>query len=1380
MDQPSLLRPQLEGRLLPRFFLDQGLAATGEWAALSSSAVADFRCHVQRLVQAMMAHAGPNEAETRTGIIHPVFEALGWTMLPEQRAARQSDVADALLYPSAAACDLAKRHPQGSAGRYRSASVVSEHKAWRVPLDRAGDSGTPVGQMRRYLRAAAERTDGALQWGILTNGRVWQLHYGGPGTAGGHYVEADLTAILEPEGDAALRGFLLLFGPGAHALDAAGDSFLVRALGESRRYQTRITQTLSGRVFDTVFPALVAAIAAGDPKAAPDDAAWRTEAREAALILLYRCLFVLYAEDRGLLPVRDRRYADVALRALREDAEKATRGDLVISSRGSVWWQRLRDLFQAIDKGDRDLALPPYNGGLFKDTPLLERVTLTNRALADLIGALSFDEGGLVPQWINYHDLSVQHLGTIYEKLLEQNVIALPDGSVALRPSAFARKTSGSYYTPEELVALVLRRTVEPLLEEKRAAFRDLAAALRSDKRPVPERLRLLAAEDPASAFLTLRICDPAMGSGHFLVSLVDHLAEATQRAMADAAAEVVWGDYTSPLAARITAMRDGIRDRARWGGWAVDEARLDDESLIRRIILKRCVFGVDLNPMAVELAKLSLWLHSFTVGAPLSFLDHHLRCGDSLFGEFVRPVLDELRDRYGLVPPGDVLSQATMAAGAMASIETLSDSDIKEVDQSRTFFETMKDSTRRLHRFLDLWQSDRWVDPGDLVNRVARGNALSGAYGDPVLLANREIEAREPSRDAPAIPVRRGKPIPAAEAFRAARQFLGSAGALALERRFLHWELAFPNVWSDWHTTAPKGGFDAVIGNPPWDRMKLQEVEWFAARVPAIARATRANDRKKGIERLRKAGDPIVAEYDRAAWSAEAAARVARDGGAYPLLGGGDVNLYSLFVERALRLVQPSGMVGLLVPSGIAADKGAAGFFGAMSTQGRLAAFLDFENRRTKRGLDPFFPDVDSRFKFGVLALGGAARRFAKTAFAFFQQDAVEAERGAFGLSPRAIACLNPNTRTAPVFRTRRDAALALRVHRRLPVLVKHGPPRGAVWPLRYLRMLDMTNDSDKFVTAAELERRGAYRARGGGGWMRGEKRWVPLYEGKMVQAFDHRAASVIVNSDNLHRPAQPEPTTALQHTDPTWLPEPQFWVERGLVEMPKGLDWAIGFKDITSPTNMRTMIAAAVPYAGTSNKLPLLLPHIPTPARPQTSGSLADWERRRARAIRLYRVWAPILLANLNAFALDYFVRQKLHGNTLNLYIIEQLPVVPRASLSRRLGAQRADRMIRDLVLRLTYAAHDMAPFAQDQGYAGPPFRWDEEERLRLRARLDAVFFLLYGIDRDAAAHVLGTFPIVREQEVERYGRFRSRDLILGYMAAFAAGDTIAEIDA
>ena len=317
----------------------------------------------------------------------------------------------------------------------------------------------------------------------------------------------------------------------------------------------------------------------------------------------------------------------------------------------------------------------------------------------------------------------------------------------------------------------------------------------------------------------------------------------------------------------------------------------------------------------------------------------------------------------------------------------------------------------------------------------------FGGAYGNPVEIA------RGAALDAArleATPLRRrGQRIDPAEAQNAAARFVADARALASERRFLHWEAAFPGVWSNWESTQPVGGFDAVIGNPPWDRMKLQEVEWFAARVPEIAHAQRAADRKRMVKSLQDRGDPIAADYKRAAWIAETAARVARGCGAYPLLSGGDVNIYSLFVERATRLLRRDGIVGLLVPSGIAADLGAARFFRTISTTGRLATLLDFENRRTRFGLEPFFPDVDSRFKFCTLMAGGPERSFVSADCAFFRQDAPEAEATAFPISPADFSAVNPNTGTAPVFRSPRDAEITLGIYRACRSWSIAGPTR-------------------------------------------------------------------------------------------------------------------------------------------------------------------------------------------------------------------------------------------------------------------------------------------------------------------------------------------------
>ena len=469
-----------------------------------------------------------------------------------------------------------------------------------------------------------------------------------------------------------------------------------------------------------------------------------------------------------------------------------------------------------------------------------------------------------------------------------------------------------------------------------------------------------------------------------------------------------------------------------------------------------------------------------------------------------------------------------------------------------------------------------------------------------------------------------------------------------------------------------------------------------------------------------------------------------------YPLLGGGDINLYSLFVERAMSLVKPDGFVGLLTPSGICADKTRARFFKSVSTAGQVSSLLDFENKKI------FFKDVHASFKFCVLVFGGAERRFDETECAFFLHDAQTiADRDrSFPLTPLDFARVNPNTGTAPVFRTRRDAEITRRIYERHPVLVdRSGSEERRTWPVRYVRMLDMTNDSNLFRTAAELSAAGYYPVQGNR-WKRGDELCLPLYEGKMVQLFDHRAASVVVNPKNLNRPAQPRDATLDEHANPNWLPKPQFWVGTDHFEWPEELGWVVGFKDVTAPTNVRTMIAALVSAQAFGNTFPILMPHM--------------------AKVGFYKENAWLLAACLNSLALDFAARQKVQGQHLNWFIVEQLPVIAPGDYDREFGDTTARDLVRDHVLRLTYTAHDMAPFAKDLGYDGPPFIWDEEERRHLRARLDALYFHLYGLSREDAEYVLGTFPIVRKEDEAAFGSYRTRDLILAYMNALAAGDT------
>jgi hypothetical protein len=306
---------------------------------------------------------------------------------------------------------------------------------------------------------------------------------------------------------------------------------------------------------------------------------------------------------------------------------------------------------------------------------------------------------------------------------------------------------------------------------------------------------------------------------------------------------------------------------------------------------------------------------------------------------------------------------------------------------------------------------------------------------------------------------------------------------------------------------------------------------------------------------------------------------------------------------------------------------------------------------------------------------------------------------------------------------------------------------------------MFHMTNDSGLFKTTDELAAEGAYPVTGHR-WRHGKQMYLPLYEGKMIDIFDHRAASIRINSANIQHAAIASPTTLDQHTSTSYHPSPQFWVDAAHVHIAGDVTWSIAFRDVTNVNNWRTTIAALVPFAGFGNTAPLLVPASTEPA-----SDIAD--------VEAYKLAACVIVANLNSFIYDYIARQKIQNWHLNWYIMEQLPVIAPATVARAPHGRKLQATILRDVLHLTYTCEDMAPFARDMGYDGPPFRWDEEDRRHRRARLDAIYFHLYGIGRDDAAYILDTFPIVRREYEEKFVRYLTKDLILAYMNAVAAGD-------
>ena len=348
---------------------------------------------------------------------------------------------------------------------------------------------------------------------------------------------------------------------------------------------------------------------------------------------------------------------------------------------------------------------------------------------------------------------------------------------------------------------------------------------------------------------------------------------------------------------------------------------------------------------------------------------------------------------------------------------------------------------------------------------------------------------------------------------------------------------------------TGDNPGFDAIVSNPPWDRIKLQEVEWWAARDEAVAKARTAADRKRVVARRRAQNDPIVTQFDAAAEQAAQLSTLVRKGGDYPLLGKGDINLYSLFFERSLSLVKPDGVVGLLTPSGIYADHTAADFFRSISTTGRLGGIYDFENRRSSNAearTAKWFADVHPQFKFCALIAGGGKRQFVDARCGFYlhaQADLKDDDR-VFPLAPEDFASINPNTGTAPILRSRRDAEIISRIYCNHPVLVDRsdGDER-KLWPVRYHRMFDMANDSELFETGEALEAVGAYRI-AGNRYKRGDETWAPLYQGRMIHHFDHRANSVGYNPASEHNPYVSEPVTDEEKANPGYFPRTQYWV--------------------------------------------------------------------------------------------------------------------------------------------------------------------------------------------------------------------------------------------
>ena len=1003
------------------------------------------------------------------------------------------------------------------------------------PLDAAaerfGETNPDTGKTRRrspfMLAQEALNASDASLWAIVSNGLTLRILRDNASLTRPAYIEVDLEALFTEELLADFSAFWLL----AHASRfgtaetpptdcpwerwrAAGQQAGVTVRGKLR-YQ--VAEAL--RALGTGFLSHPANSALRAALQSTQDGYDRQTFFEELLRLVYRLIFLATVEDRRDRGTGERlvfapnasdeakaRYlSGYSLTWLRERAVRRSQHD-----RHADLWQALSITFGALASGQPALGLPPL-GGLFDadQCPRLDAAQLDNRHLLAAVFQLGWfrADGGL--SRVNYRDMGPEELGSVYESLLE----LVPDlqglASPATARLAFVgddesdastkgntRKLTGSYYTPDSLVQELIKSALEPVI----------AQTVKANP------------EQPVQALLALTVCDPACGSGHFLLSAARRLAD--EVALHRAAAEREGGAPTP------SDYRHALRD-----------------------VVGRCIFGVDKNPMAIQLAKTALWLEAYSPDRPLSFVDHHLRVGDALLGVLDPKVLEDgipdeaytalsgddkavasaLKKQnkadlksWRQIAGGDLLTQAGLAA-QVVSVETLDDDTPEHLAAKRKAWAAAEDVAQRstfarlADTYVAAFLAPKLARAGDTVPLsgylwgVLSGQAQNGGQGTAVERV---------------------------------------AHALCRQHSVFHWWLAFPQV-------AARGGFSVMLGNPPWERIKLQEEEFFATRSPLVAMAKNKAERAQRIEWLRegvllhrvnpdleraegltppnRAEMGLYASFIAARRGAEAASLFAHDSRRYPLTGVGDVNTYALFAETFLQATAQEGRGGFIVPSGLGTDDSTKHYFSGVVSSRRLVSFYGFDNERR------IFPAVHPDTPFTLVTLGQSDKPTQLVHYAL-SVEAVYDERRRFTLAPGEFALINPNTRTCPVFRSERDAELTKKLYRAAPVLIREAvtddegtvlQPEVNPWGISFQRMLDMSNDSGLFADAPAAA---------------GQPPRLPLYEAKMIHQFDHRWATYVDAAPSEGRTAGEVETADVsqaQKANPAFAVRPRYWVD-------------------------------------------------------------------------------------------------------------------------------------------------------------------------------------------------------------------------------------------
>lgn len=1210
--------------------------------------------------------------------IKPLFAALGYRFLP-QAPPRTID-----------------GHVRKATYWYHHTPIHAVSADWDLDDSPGHRQLSPHG----LVQLLVNREDDA-RWGIATNGLRLRLLRDNASLTKQAYVEFDVEAIFTGGDEAGFTSLFLFVHASRFEADRLEDQWIERWFQEGQKIGVRALDRIQSGIKDAILQLgrgfLKYPSSANDElrKALADGTLTAQQYYQYLLRLVYRLVFLFVTEDRGILLAPD---ASPSAKRYFAEFYGTQRLRQMAHSRGTKHydlWMTLKVVMDGLkaEPGLPQLALPPLNGPMWRPDFLghLNDARISNEDLLLAIRHLSLfkDEKTKVLHQVNYKDLGAQELGGVYESLLEQHAkVDVERRAFLLHDEAAGheRKTTGSYYTPPELVDLTLEKALDPVLD-----------------RAVEGK----AAPEAAKAILALKVVDPTCGSGHFLVAAAHRMAK------------------------RLSQARSGVEEPS---------VKQYQESV--RDIIAHCMYGVDLNPMAVELCKVSLWLEAMAPGTPLVFLEQRVQLGNGFLGCTPKMLLAGI--------PAEAFKPLKLDnADVCKAAKELNKKELKGIgSQSRlmAFDETRQTIAKQLEAM------DAMGDAN-----VAQVAAKERTYEE--ILGTKEYHAQRLALDAYCaawMQVKDGSK-PVITTGRAMQLLEDPDGAptdlvQAVEderakHHFLHWHLAFPEVFQ-----APRGdpnphtgwagGFDVVIGNPPWERTKIQEEEWFASRRPDISQASKASVRKTMIANLASTDPALLAEFEHDQRGADAISGFVRLAGNFPLTGMGDINTYAIFTENNRNLISTRGRVGCIVPTGIVTEFNKRFFFRDVARTRSLVSVTGFENEAF------IFPAVHHAMRFCILVLCARNQGPGETRYSFYARSVAQArdEVREYSLSWTQVQSLSANTQTSPVYRSQRDAVIMVRMFEKAEPLVledENEHPIRNPWRVSLQRMFDMANDSSLFSTEAQLPQPGKFS---GNVWLAGEGRFLPLVEGKMFWQFDHRYGTYQGITQAQWNVGSLPKLNEEQHANPEELSKPEFWLPEHEVRDHEGsAGWPrLAFRDVVRATDRRTAIFSLAPRAAYNNKAPLVC--------------LSD---RRATLL---------FLAMANSMCFDYAIRNGLSGAGLGFFIMKQAPVLTPEELERPAPWNAAGTVadwILPRVAELALTSWDtvMPPEA--------PFKWNDVRRAAIRAELDAAFFILFGLDDSQAEHVMDSFVVQRQSEEKAFGEYRTKRAVLDELVKMRAAD-------